>query len=141
MGALLAAAGGAAVGGAAFALDGQDMTNRTKAAAVGLGGLALGIGISGFNEAIGAGVAGAGVALATKMVIEEVMAGKAATDGLGYIPGYAYNKFGPTPGVPAYRNLPNMGAVQAQLNGGLGAVVYDMNAVTADIGGDDLTMV
>ncbi len=43
MATLLAAVGGAAIGGGAYALDGQDMAANTKVAIVGLGALAVGL--------------------------------------------------------------------------------------------------
>jgi len=137
MAAGLAVLGGAAVGGGAYALDGQDLTYNTKTAIVGLGGAALGVAVGMFNAAVGAGIAGAGAALAAKGALEHFMAAKAAeTAGMGRIPSYAYAKFGATPQNPPYRHMPyQLDAIRAELSGmsGMGAVVAELDAVEASL--------
>lgn len=123
-GALYAGAGGAVVGAAAYALEGQDMKPATKAAALAAGGLLLGALISGWNPKVGAGIAGGGMALGAKMGIDYYkaeQAKKAQTEAiaanLGRIPAYAVRRFGHTPATVAYHHLPqtHMGAVAADL--------------------------
>ena len=133
MGTLVAGLGGAAVGGGAYALEGVELENHWKALILGAGGLAVGGLASGWSPAAGAGIAGGGMAVAAKMLLDQYMA-KQATDGMGRIPGYAYRKFGATPSRPHYYHLPNpmyaqLDAVQADL----GAVQADLGAVYADM--------
>lgn len=130
MGTLIAALGGAAVGGGAYALEGVDMTPTYKALILGGGGVALAALVSGWNKAAAAGVGGAGAGIAVKMLLDEYMA-KQSADGLGRIPGYARNKFGATPMRPHYMHMPmhaQLDAVQADL----GAVQANLGAVYAD---------
>jgi hypothetical protein len=131
----MAAVGGAAAGGAAYALEGVNLEPKYKAGILLAGGAVLGLLASGFSKPVGAGLAGAGVGLGVKALLDIYMAKKAATSGLGAIPGYAVNRFG----IPqqSYHHLPyaahpQMGAVQADL-GGLGAVQAQMSAVQATL--------
>lgn len=136
MGALLAAVGGAAIGGGAYALDGQDMSANTKTAIMGLGGMALGVGVGMFNDRIGCGIAGGGAAIAVKSLLEQYLAAQATTAGMGRIPAYARRKFGSTPTHPHYYHMPaQLDAVQADLigMGDIGAVVADLDAVEASL--------
>jgi len=131
-GAAVAAAGGLATGAGAYALDGQDLAPMTKAGILAGGGLVLGILVSGWHPGLGAGIAGAGVALGGKLALEKYMAEKASTEGMGRIPDYGVRKYGRTPMVPYYRNKPRQfGAVQANL----GAVQTDLGAVEAELSG------
>lgn len=127
-GTLMASLAGAAAGAGAYGLKGQDLSANAQAGILAAGGLILGGLISAWNKPIGAGMAGGGVALGAKLALDQYMAQKAATEGMGRIPNYGYRKFGHTPAHPAYRNLP-MGAVQA-----------DLGAVQADLGGYQATM-
>ncbi len=139
MATLLAAVGGAAIGGGAYALDGQDMAANTKVAIVGLGALAVGAGVGMFNSNIGCGIAGAGAGIAVQALLEQYMAAQATTAGMGRIPNYARAKFGSTPSHPHYFHLPgSLDAVQADLigmgdMGDMGAVVADLDAVEASL--------
>lgn len=127
---LLAAAGGAAAGAGAYALDGVALDPNVKAAALGVGGLLLGIGITAFHKPLGFGIAGLGVGMAAKQMLDKHMAGASAnTEGMGRLPDYGVRKYGHTPRVPYYRNMPMMGAVQADL----GAVQTDLGAVEAQM--------
>ena len=134
-GVALAVAGGAVIGGAGYAIDGQDLSPTVKTAIVGIGAAALALAVSMANHAVGAGIAGAGAALAVKSLLEQYMAGQAATAGMGRIPNYAYQKFGNTPARPAYRHLPQgLDAVTAQLDStSMDAVVADLDAVEAEL--------
>ena len=126
MGTLVAGLGGAAVGGGAYALEGVDMKPEFKAAILGGGGIALGVLASAWSTAAGAGLAGAGAGIAVKMLLDQFVAKD--VEGMGRIPGYAYNKFGATPSRPHYMHTPNQ--MYAQLD----AVQADLGAVQADLG-------
>lgn len=126
MGTLVAGLGGAAVGGGAYALEGAEIKPEFKAAIIGGGAIALGVLASAWSTAAGAGIAGAGGGIAVKMLLDQFVAKDA--DGLGRIPGYAYNKFGATPSRPHYFHMPN--PMYAQLD----AVQADLGAVQADLG-------
>jgi hypothetical protein len=90
----------------------------------------LGGAISGWHKALGAGVAGAGLALGGKVAAEKYLTtAKETTKGLGRIPDYAYRKYGATPQIPYYRNMPQMGAVQANI----GAIEADLGAIQAEL--------
>lgn len=67
--AIYAAAGGLVAGAAAYAVGQQNLTPTTTAAAIGAGGLLLGAAASGWKPSVGAGIAGAGAAVATLMGI------------------------------------------------------------------------
>lgn len=126
MGALVGGLGGAAVGGGAYALEGAEIAPEFKAAILGGGGIALGILASAWSPAAGYGIAGAGAGIAVKMLLDQFVAKD--VEGMGRIPGYAYNKFGATPSRPHYMHMPN--AMYAQLD----AVQADLGAVQADLG-------
>jgi hypothetical protein len=128
MGSLIAGLVGAGAGAGAYALDGVDLEPQYKALILAAGGLALGVGLSGWSPTAGAGLAGGGMALGAKMLLDQYMA-KDSTSGLGRIPGYAYQKFGHTPGRPHYFHLPQQ---QAYLQ--MDAVQADLGAVRADLG-------
>jgi hypothetical protein len=135
-GTAVAAAGGLAAGAGAYALDGQDLAPMTKAGILAGGGLVLGILVSGWHSGLGAGIAGAGVALGGKMALEKYMAEKATTEGMGRIPNYGFRKYGRTPQVPYYRNMPQFGAVRTDL----GAVQTDIGAVEAELRGVEASL-
>ncbi len=136
-GTAMALGGGAALGAAAYALQGQDFIEnpKYKAAAVLGGGVLLGLAISGYSKAAGAGVAGAGAGIGVLQLLSIYMAEQAQTDGLGRIPAYAVNRFG-IPGnayhhLPSAAGYPAMGAVQADL----GAVQADLSAIEMTLAG------
>jgi hypothetical protein len=135
----IAGVGGLAAGAAAYALDGQDLEPYTKAAILAGAGLVLGGLIGGWHKAVGAGVAGAGVGLGGKMALEKYMAeskAKKQTSGVGRLPDYGVRKYGRTPRVPYYRNMPQMGAVATDL----GAVTTDIGSVEAELRGVEATL-
>jgi len=135
---LMAGLAGVAAGAGAYALKGQPVSATSQAGILAAAGLVLGGLASGWNKAVGAGIAGGGCAIAAKMAAEQYMASK-ATSGLGRIPNYGYAKFGHTPAHPFYHHLPQgspMGAVQADLGAvqaDLGAVQATMNSVEAQL--------
>jgi hypothetical protein len=115
MGTVVAAVAGAALGAGAYALDGQNLSNNAKAGILGAAGVTLGIGVSGVHNTAGAGIAGAGAALATYKLMMGLMAGQ-QTAGMGAI---------------GYRQpYPQMGYAEAQMS----AVEADLGAVEADLG-------
>lgn len=127
---LMAGLGGAAVGGGAYALEGQ-VEPQYQALILGGGGVLLGALASMYNVKVGAGIAGAGVGIAAKQLLDQYMA-KNGAEGMGRIPGYAYKKFGHTPARPHYWHMPyraQLDAVQADL----GAVQADLGNVYADL--------
>lgn len=132
MGMLIAGLGGAAVGGGAYALEGQ-VEPQYQALILGAGGVLLGSLASMYNAKAGAGIAGAGVGIAAKQLLDLYIAQNGnGTQGMGRIPGYAYKKFGHTPSRPHYWHMPyraQLDAVQADL----GAVQADLGNVYADI--------
>lgn len=143
MGTAMAAAGGGALGAAAYALQGTTFIEnpKYKAAAILGGGALIGLAISGYSKAAGAGVAGAGVGIGVLQLLNIFMAQKQETAGLGAIPQYARDRFGqPT---NAYYHLPyaghpSMGAIQADLGAvqvDLSGTQVDMSAIQADLGG------
>lgn len=66
---------GAGVGGAAYALDSQEIKNNTRSLAIGAAGIVLGIGASMLHEGLGAGIAGGGTAIAVQGLLRENVAG------------------------------------------------------------------
>lgn len=135
---LVAGAGGLAAGAGAYALDGQDVEPYTKAGILAGAGVVLGALIGSYHAGLGAGVAGAGVALGGKLALEKYQADAQAkkdetTEGVGRLPNYGVRKYGRTPRVPYYRNQPQMGAVRTNL----GAVETDLGAVEAELSGVD----
>ena len=126
MGAILGGAGGAAIGLAASALSGQDLTPPVRAAIMAGGGLALGIAGSALTRSVGAGFAGGGVAIGAALAADHFLesAGNGQTSA---IPGYAYRKYGASTRAPRYFNGPG---VRAQLN----AVQANLGAVVAPVG-------
>jgi hypothetical protein len=138
---LVAAAGGLAAGAGAYALDGQAIEPYTKAGILAGAGIVLGTLIGSYHAGLGAGVAGAGVALGGKLALDkyqaDAQANKETTEGMGRIPNYGVRKYGHTPQVPYYRNQPqSMGAVRTNL----GAVETDLGAVEAELHGVDATL-
>lgn len=138
-GGLLAVAGGAAIGGANYAMDGWDkVTNKQQAAIVAGGGLALGLLGMMISPDLGKGMMAGGTALGGYKLLSIYMAERnsaASTAALGRM--YAARGYGGTPyqmsGTQAELN-----AVNAQLNAveaDLGAVYsdYDLSAVEADL--------
>lgn len=128
MGALIAGLAGAGAGAGGYALEGVDLANHWKAAILAAGGYLIGVGVSGYSPTAGAGIAGGGMALAAKMLLDQYIA-KDGTSGLGRIPGYAYRKFGATPSRPHYYHMP---AASPYLQ--MDAVQADLGAVRADLG-------
>jgi hypothetical protein len=121
MGTLLAALSGAAVGAAAYALEGAALKPVTQAAVLGLGGAAAGVAASGLNKGVGAGIAAGGASLAALALLRTFMESKATAAQTSRI-----------------RAL-NMGAVRAQLPGEV-VVMRGMDAVRARVGNQRVTM-
>jgi hypothetical protein len=136
-GTAMAGLGGAAMGGAAYALEGyknEKFTPPWRAAALAVGGALLGVLASGYSKSVGAGIAGGGLALGTKVALDHYMAKK--DEGLGYIPAYARQKFGYTAAHPGYFHAPagmgQLGAVDSRV-GAYDASLQGCGAVQADL--------
>jgi len=121
MGTALAALGGAALGAGAYAAEGAALSPVTSAAVLGGGGIVAGLAAGGLNKSVGAGIAGAGAALAALTLLRHFMETKPSAEQ-----------------ASSLRRLRGMRAVAGQLPDGR---VVQMRAVQAQMpGGARITM-
>lgn len=127
-GTILAAAGGAIVGGANYALDGvEKITNTQQAWGVAAGGLVLGLLASMASKPLGMGIAGGALALGGYKLAGIYVAKPATTNGeqmSAIAAGLGHHN------MAGRYNYPQMSATQAELS----AVEAQMSAVQADLG-------
>jgi hypothetical protein len=139
-GAMIAALGGAVVGGANYALDGvEKITNKQQAWGVAGGGLLLGMLASMVSKPLGQGIAGGALALGGyKLASIYVQKDQAPANG-GELGQAAYDPWGRFLGYPTMypQQSPMLGATTAELSAveaDLGATTAELSAVEADLG-------